>query len=117
MLLLPLHRAGAKDMPGAQDGFTEVSTLECLNREFQVSSSVLTIYRVGCPHFFNFSFKLYWGKYVRIYSIIMILVHFQSFPTLFTIPTKHIGTELNPAHIWDSISDIGNFFQINKKNN
>ena len=28
-------------------GFTEVSTLEYLNREFQVSSSVLIIYRVS----------------------------------------------------------------------
>ena len=28
-------------------------------------------------------------KYVRIYSIIMIFVHFQSFPTLLSIPTEH----------------------------
>ena len=45
-------------------------------------------------------------KYVRIYSTIKIFVHFQSFPTLFTIPTKHIG---NTKEIPENAKEIGQF--------
>ena len=38
--------------------------------------------------------------------MIMTFVHFQSFPTLFTIPTKHIG---NTKEIPENTKEIGQF--------